>query len=104
MCLQRVGAQHLLSATVTHYKLYMWYIYILKGSSNPQYYIGFTQDLKLRLEEHNKGSNSSTKRGRPWKILYYEAYCEEILARQREEVLKKYGKAWQALKKRISSI
>jgi len=81
----------------------MYYVYILQGNSNPPYYIGFTSDLRARFEQHNEGRNVSTVRGRPWTLLYYEAYIHESAARKREYVLKQYGKAWQVLKRRILS-
>ena len=80
----------------------MYFVYVLKGSSNPQYYIGLTSNLRQRLQEHNSGNNGSTKKGRPWKLIYAEAYTSEALARNRELKLKQYGKAWQELKKRIN--
>ena len=79
----------------------MFYVYVLKGLSIPKYYIGYTADLKRRFMEHNAGSNSSTKRGRPWQLLYYEAFLEEEMACDREMTLKEYGRIWQQLKKRI---
>jgi putative endonuclease len=82
----------------------MYYMYVLKGSSNPAYYIGFTKDLRKRIENHNAGGTTSTRRGRPWKLLYYEAYVIEDTARDRERKLKQRGKAWQELKYRIDPV
>ncbi|PIR70458.1 MAG: hypothetical protein COU46_01455 [Candidatus Niyogibacteria bacterium CG10_big_fil_rev_8_21_14_0_10_42_19] len=82
----------------------MFYVYVLKGSSNPKYYIGFTTDLKKRFSEHNAGENISTRRGKPWVLLYFEAYDKEVYARNRERMLKQRGKAWQELKKRVGEI
>lgn len=79
----------------------MYYIYILKSILNGTYYTGSTNDLKKRLVEHNTGKVFSTKRYKPWKLLYYEAYIEEKLARLREHRLKHNGNAIRELKKRI---
>ena len=81
----------------------MFYIYVLKGSSNPSYYVGYTSDLKTRIENHNAGNNTSTRRGRPWRLIYYEAFSAKNLAQRREQILKQRGKAWQELKKRIEN-
>ena len=81
----------------------MYYLYILKGTSNPSFYIGYSADLKKRFKEHNSGQNISTKRGRPWKLIYYEAFLNEQTARKREEKLKQRGNAWRELKRRIDS-
>jgi putative endonuclease len=33
----------------------MYYTYVLQSSKDSQFYTGFTKDLKLRFEQHNKG-------------------------------------------------
>ena len=80
----------------------MYYTYVLKGKSNPSFYIGYSSDLRRRVAEHNAGNNISTKRGRPWVVVYYEAYLSEHAARKRESRLKQRGKAWQEVKRRIN--
>lgn len=79
----------------------MYYTYVLKGKSRPVYYIGYTHDLKKRLFQHNAGINPSTTRGRPWNLIFYEAYLTEIQARKGEGRYKHKGKAWKQLKMRI---
>jgi putative endonuclease len=45
------------------------YVYILQSLSDPsQYYIGITEDLKLRLKQHNAGEVAYTAKFKPWKI------------------------------------
>ncbi|MFA4818460.1 MAG: GIY-YIG nuclease family protein [Patescibacteria group bacterium] len=44
-------------------------------------YIGYTNNLKKRFSEHNKGINRSTKGKRPWKLVYYEACINETDAK-----------------------
>ena len=65
----------------------MYYIYILKNKQG-KLYIGFSTDLKLRLQKHNSGSVKSTKPYRPWKLIFYEAYISKIDAKRREQYLK----------------
>ena len=80
----------------------MFYVYILQSLKYPkQIYIGFANDLKIRLMKHNNGEVFSTKRYMPWKLIYYEAYTSEKLARGREKQLKHHGNAIKYLKKRI---
>ena len=43
----------------------MFYNYVLKSENGGDLYTGRTNDLKRRLEEHNKGLSPSTKRYRP---------------------------------------
>ena len=49
------------------------YVYILQSLRNAQFYIGQTNSLERRLEEHNKGMSKSTKANRPWKLYWF---CE----------------------------
>jgi putative endonuclease len=51
----------------------MYYVYVIKSLKDDKLYIGHTQDLKKRLEAHNKGEVVSTQKRRPFKLLYYEA-------------------------------
>jgi len=51
-------------------------------------YIGYTTDLKARLDKHNRGLNFSTKNKAPWKLIHYEAYRNEKDAKRREGYLK----------------
>ena len=52
----------------------MFYVYILKSKKDKKCYIGSTNDLKRRFEEHNKGKIFSTKYRRPLILIYYEAF------------------------------
>lgn len=80
----------------------MHYVYVLQSKLNSQSYVGSTNDLKARFKLHNDGKVTSTKRYKPWKLLYYEAYELEGLARMREKRLKYNGNAIRELKKRIN--
>ena len=80
----------------------MHYLYVLKSVSKQRLYIGYSSNLRKRVLAHNGGSVASTKNFRPWQLIYYEAYSNESFAKDRERKLKQRGKAWQALKQRIS--
>lgn len=64
-------------------------------------YIGSTNDLRKRLEEHNSGKAVSTKFRKPFELRYYEAYKSEEEARKREHNLKLRGNAYNHLIMRI---
>lgn len=66
----------------------MFYNYVLKSNKFDEIYIGFTSDLKRRLKEHNQGLNLSTKRYKPWKLIYYEACLDKDDSMRRESYLK----------------
>lgn len=82
----------------------MHYVYVLFSKKYNQKYIGSTNHLYGRLKKHNLGLVVSTKRYRPWKLVYYEAYEEENLARRREQSLKNHGKAKRELFKKAGLI
>lgn len=79
----------------------MIYVYVLYSDKFDELYLGSANNLKERLRQHQDGTVVSTRRYRPWKLVYYEAYTEERLARRREQRLKYHGSAMRALKKRI---
>ena len=66
----------------------MYYVYVLQSSKDNSLYTGFTESLKKRIFEHNQGLNIATRNLKPWKIVYYEAYCFKEDALQREKFLK----------------
>lgn len=73
----------------------MYYTYVLHSKKDGKFYTGFTQDLKLRFEHHNKGRVESTKDRRPLELVYYEACLNRNDATHREKYLKTYhGKAY----------
>ena len=66
----------------------MFYVYILESKQVGEVYAGYTTNLVQRLKEHNRGENFSTKPGRPWTCIYYEACLNEIDAKRRESYFK----------------
>lgn len=66
----------------------MFYTYFLQSENYDETYIGFSSDLKNRVREHNQGLTPSTRRYKPWKLVYYEACLNEKDAKRREGYLK----------------
>lgn len=81
-------------------KKHFFYVYTLRSIQQGSLYIGYTQDLKKRLEEHNKGLNTSTRPFSPWQLIYYEAGLSELDAKRREKYLKT-SQGSRLLKRRI---
>jgi putative endonuclease len=79
----------------------MFYVYVLKSKKDNDLYIGSTNDLRGRIQEHNSGLVRSTKPRMPFELSYYEAYKSEKDARKREQNLKLRSRAFAQLKKRI---
>lgn len=65
-----------------------FYTYVLESEKDGKWYVGITNNLKKRIEEHNKGMTKSTKRRRLFRLLYFEACLNRDDAVQREEYLK----------------
>ena len=79
----------------------MHYVYLLQSQKDGGYYIGYSSDLKKRIEQHNLVLVDSTKNRRPIKLMYYESYEKDDLARERESKLKQFGSAYVGLLKRL---
>ncbi len=54
-------------------------------------YTGYTENLKLRFEQHNKGLVESTKDRKPLELIYYEACLKKEDALHREKYFKTYN-------------
>ena len=80
----------------------VYYTYVLQSQMDGNFYTGYTKNLKLRFEQHNKGAVESTKDRSPFKLIYYEACLNQQDATKREKYLKTYhGKMF--LKRRLKS-
>jgi len=81
----------------------MWYyVYVLLSLKDGNFYTGYTKNLKLRFEQHQKGLVDSTKNRRPLKLIYTEACLNQQDATHREKYLKTfYGKMF--IKNRLKS-
>lgn len=66
-----------------------YYVYVPKSIKDGSLYIGMTsKDPRIRLKDHNQGSNIYTKGNLPCELIYYEMnYCSHC-AREREKFLK----------------
>ena len=48
----------------------MYYLYILHSASSDKFYVGQTNDIQRRLDEHNhQQKNSYTAKYRPWRLV-----------------------------------
>jgi len=52
-------------------------------------YVGWTNNLKLRVKKHNLGKGAKSTRGKKWKLIYYEIYNTKREAMKKEYLLKK---------------
>jgi len=81
----------------------MFYVYVIKSKKDGNLYIGYSNDLRRRLIEHNSGESASTKDRAPFELIYYESYKSKKDAIIRELKLKKFKNSYFQLKRRISN-
>ena len=67
----------------------MFYVYILRSLVYlDKTYVGYTKDLKKRLDVHNSGRSFHTSKYKPWKIELYIAFSSQDKAIAFEKWLK----------------
>ncbi|MGD0403888.1 MAG: GIY-YIG nuclease family protein [Candidatus Acidiferrales bacterium] len=70
----------------------MFYCYILLCSDD-SFYVGVTDDLARRTEEHNDGKGADwTAARRPVRLVWFEQHPTLSSARQRENQLKRWSR------------
>lgn len=62
--------------------------YILFSETCNQYYVGSTQNLVDRINRHNTGRSTFTKRGIPWILVYEKQYLSKSEAYKAELYIK----------------
>ena len=76
---------------------------MLRSLKDNKLYVGRSDDVITRLNQHNDGCVASTAGRKPFELVYYEACLRKVDAIEREKQLKTgFGRAY--LKRRISSI
>ena len=68
-----------------------YYVYVLRNSNTGVLYIGYTADLKRRIQEHKDGKSLYTRKNKKdgaWKLIYFEGYTDRVDAHSREKFLK----------------
>ncbi len=77
----------------------MWYVYILKSVKTERFYVGQTENLKKRFEQHNSGKTQSLKAYLPFEIVRVEEFSSKQEACRRERKIKSYkgGEAFKRL-------
>ena len=79
----------------------MHYVYLIKSVNQGMLYVGCTNDLNKRIEQHNDGDSFFTKRYLPWKLVYFEGYRSKSDAYGREKSLKLHAQGLRRLKERL---
>jgi len=70
----------------------MYYVYLIKSVNFlDQTYIGFTTNLKERLNVHNSGRSPHTAKYKPWTLRTYIAFPAKSQALEFEKYLKSHS-------------
>lgn len=65
-----------------------YYVYLLQSAKDKKFYVGYTNNVKRRIEEHNSGNVESTKNRIPFKLIYWEGCLSQKDALKQEKYLK----------------
>lgn len=63
-------------------------VYVLESEKDGNWYTGYSEDLRRRLNEHFDGKVPSTRNRRPLKLVYWEGSLNRLDATTREKYLK----------------
>mgnify|MGYP002881590494 FL=1 len=68
---------------------YYVYLIISEVKNRTISYVGYTNNIKKRINLHNKSKGAKFTRGKKWKLAYYKKYDNKNLAMKEEYKLKK---------------
>ena len=66
----------------------MFHVYVLRSEKTGRRYVGSSQDIEARLQQHNTGQSLATKHGAPWKLIHQEEFPTRAEAVRRERFYK----------------
>ncbi len=62
----------------------MYHVYVLQSLKDAKTYVGYTEKIERRMQEHNAGKSLATKHRRPLKLLFTETFDTAKEAKRRE--------------------
>jgi putative endonuclease len=66
----------------------MFYVYVISSSARNYLYVGLTDNVERRINEHQSGKNKTTKPYKPYRVILIEQFETRVEARMREKYLK----------------
>jgi putative endonuclease len=66
-------------------------VYIIRSQHLQRYYVGSTELVEKRLQEHNAGKSVSTRAGTPWELIRTECFTTRSEAMLHERKIKARG-------------
>ena len=78
----------------------MYYVYLIitKNKKRTISYVGYTNNLKKRIDLHNSSKGAKFTKGRKWKLIYYKKFKKKSIAMKEEYKLKKNYKLRKKIK------
>ena len=79
-----------------------FYVYLITSKYKDKLisYVGYTNNLKSRIEQHNSSLGAKFTRGRKWKLIYHKKYSSKNKAMSEEYKLKKNYKLRKEIKEK----
>lgn len=65
-----------------------YFVYAIKSLSKKYIYVGLTNNLDRRINQHNKGREKTTKPYIPFQLIFTKTFVDRISAREFEKYLK----------------
>jgi putative endonuclease len=68
-----------------------FYVYIIITKRNNRFitYVGYTNNVKMRLLAHNNAKGAKFTRGNKWFLIYKKSYSSKVVAMKEEYKLKR---------------
>jgi putative endonuclease len=67
----------------------MYSVYIIYSEKLDRYYVGYTVDIEVRLQQHNSGISDFTSAADDWILKLTEQFATRNEAMDRERAIKK---------------
>ena len=69
--------------------MYFVYLIVSKNKKRTISYVGYTNNIRKRLKNHNDSKGAKFTRGRKWRVIYKEKLASKNKAISREYYIKK---------------
>ncbi len=81
----------------------MFFVYLItsKIKNRTISYVGYTTNIKKRINEHNKSKGEKFTKGKKWNLIYYKKYRSKNKAMSEEYKLKKNRKLRKIIKEGV---
>ncbi len=66
----------------------MYFVYCLVSIHRNYIYVGLTNNIDRRVEQHQAGMSKTTRAYRPFELFYFEQFQTRAEARKREKYFK----------------